>query len=382
MKTPPRPILLISSATAFSLLGDQFLYAVLPSYYDNIGLLPIHVGILLSINRWVRLATNPLAERAYRRYPVGALVSVAFLLGSMLTAVYATVTLFPVLLIARVLWGLCWSFIRQAAIMTVVDASHSGHIGGYMGFYNGISRAGSLVGMVVGGLGHDLLGSGTTLLAFAAISLGAVPCGALSRRGLMHVPYSERIRSDFREDRGLVAAAFIVGLVGAGFVMSTLGYLLEARAGSGIDLLGSSVGVASLTGLVLGIRWATGLIGAPLLGAFTDWLGRSRAALLFFGVGGIALIVTAPTRGILPLVVGVVAVLVATTGLQVLQSAEAGMRGPGTVVSYATASDLGGAAGPILAWGALQIGLPREGILLAGGVLYVVGAVISRRSSG
>ena len=46
---------LLGAATAFSLLGDQTLYSVLPVYYGDLGLSPMQVGLLLSANRWVRL---------------------------------------------------------------------------------------------------------------------------------------------------------------------------------------------------------------------------------------------------------------------------------------------------------------------------------------
>jgi len=55
-------VVFIALATAFSLLGDQMLYSVLPTHYAEIGLMPYQVGIILSVNRWVRLITNTLAE--------------------------------------------------------------------------------------------------------------------------------------------------------------------------------------------------------------------------------------------------------------------------------------------------------------------------------
>jgi hypothetical protein len=53
-----RPVILVALATAFSLLGDQLLYSVLPSHYTALGLLPYQVGLLLSANRWIRLLTK------------------------------------------------------------------------------------------------------------------------------------------------------------------------------------------------------------------------------------------------------------------------------------------------------------------------------------
>ena len=61
-------VVLVGGATAFSLLGDQTLYAVLPTYYLELGLLPWHVGVLLSANRFVRVFINHWSERMSRRY--------------------------------------------------------------------------------------------------------------------------------------------------------------------------------------------------------------------------------------------------------------------------------------------------------------------------
>ncbi len=58
MRRPPFQVLFVALATALVLPGDSILYAVLPTYYAEIGLTPIQVGILLSANRWVRLISK------------------------------------------------------------------------------------------------------------------------------------------------------------------------------------------------------------------------------------------------------------------------------------------------------------------------------------
>ena len=52
------PVALVALATAFSLLGDQMLYSVLPTYYDSLGLTYIQVGVILSANRWIRFRSE------------------------------------------------------------------------------------------------------------------------------------------------------------------------------------------------------------------------------------------------------------------------------------------------------------------------------------
>ena len=64
------------------------------------------MGILLSVNRCVRLGTNHLAEYCYRRYPSDLWLLGAFLLGSITCTVYGIATFFLLFLIARIGWGI------------------------------------------------------------------------------------------------------------------------------------------------------------------------------------------------------------------------------------------------------------------------------------
>jgi hypothetical protein len=46
MKGPAKPIFYLSTATSLAVLGDSFLYAILPGYFQHLGLLSYQVGIL------------------------------------------------------------------------------------------------------------------------------------------------------------------------------------------------------------------------------------------------------------------------------------------------------------------------------------------------
>jgi MFS family permease len=140
MTAPYIPIIAIAAATALSLLGDVTLYTVLPSHYSHIGLTPLQVGILLSVHRWVRLISNRLAERCYRVFPVILCLAPAYFLASMATVSYGYFQIFIILFFARILWGVCFSFIRQAGIMTVTTVSSDMQLGKSMGFFRKPSR--------------------------------------------------------------------------------------------------------------------------------------------------------------------------------------------------------------------------------------------------
>ena len=113
----PTPALLVAMATAFSLLGDQALYSVLPVIHSDLGLSALQVGLLLSVNRWIRLLTNEFAHRLAARHAPAYLLPAALLLGAITTALYAMSSAFTVLLLARMLWGLgvCAAEDRRAA---------------------------------------------------------------------------------------------------------------------------------------------------------------------------------------------------------------------------------------------------------------------------
>ncbi len=379
---PTRPVLFVALAVAVSLLGDQALYAILPTYYTELGLLPYQVGLLLSANRWIRLLTNQLAVFACRRYSVGLLLALALGLGAVLTAVYGLFSSFAILLCARMLWGLCWSFIRQIGLMTVVDSAARRHIGQWMGFYSGISRLGAMVGNFVGALGHDLLGFTSIMLIFALVSLFAVVLGGWSRQGLEHVESKgEGTGPGSSAGAGLLCAGFVVGCVGLGGLMSILGLVLKEEVGDSLSVWGMGIGVATLTGALLASRWFADLM-APIMGVFADRIGRSLGGMFFFALGAVMLLILAAAPGVLLLVVGVPVFFICATGATTALTSEAGVRGPRAVAAYVTASDLGSATGPVLGWMAPQWGLPTEWIFAVGSGLYALAGVVVLRTFG
>ncbi|MDA0746709.1 MAG: MFS transporter [bacterium] len=379
---PSRSVVLIALATAFSLLGDQTLYAVLPTYYTQIGLLPYQVGLILSVNRWIRLLTNHLAERLCRKHSLTLLLCLALALGAITTAIYGTAPVFSVLLASRILWGLSWSFIRQIGLMTVVDSAPQGAIGQMMGYYNGISRLGSVGGNLVGAMGHDLIGFTLTLAIFGALSLLGIPLGFLSRWKLPHIERNvdTGVPSLSWRNPGLLLSGFAVGCVGPGLMMSTLGSILQETVGDSLTLGTWVIGVATLNGLLLAARWVTDGLSAPFLGAISDRIGRRNAAVLFFGIGALSLFVASRTSSALPMIVMVLLFFICGVGATVVMFSEAGTRGPRAVATYVTASDFGSAAGPMLGWTTLQFALPSSLIFIIGGTFYALASLVAHKT--
>lgn len=382
MRRPPLPVFYISTALALTTLGDSLLYAILPSYYSHLGLIPFQVGVLLSVNRWIRLATNHMAELCYRRYSNDLWLIAAFFMGSVVTALYGIAHLFITFLVARILWGVSYSFIRQAGIMTAVKSGSEAHLGERMGYYRGINAMWRTSGVFLGGLSHDLFGFTFTIIAVSIISLLSMPLGALSQKGLRRLkkPLGNDVTG--KGDPTVIFCGFVVGLVGAGMIISTLGLILKENLGESFIIAGYSMGVVTLTGIILGLRWFIDGVGNPILGVIADRIGRERSINLLFLLGATSLITV--LFHLSPIVLAILMLIFFACGntLYTLLSAQAGRSGTRSLASFATAMDLGMSVGPLIGWGIAQLGFGTQNIFLVGGIIYITGASISFKKFG
>ena len=71
-----RHISVFALVTALRLMGDSMLYTMLPVYFQQAGLTSLwEVGVVLSVNRLVRLPLNPFIGRLYIPVSVNARTS-------------------------------------------------------------------------------------------------------------------------------------------------------------------------------------------------------------------------------------------------------------------------------------------------------------------
>jgi len=377
-----RPVWLVGTATALILFGDQALYTILPTCADTFGLVPFQVGLILSVNRWVRLLTNHVAERLVHRVSPTRLLLAGFGLGVLLTFTYSATPVFAVFLGARLLWGLCWSLIRQVGIMTSVDCSTDANKGEVVGLYNGLARMGSFIGMVAGGALYDTLGLGfsLTFILLGIASLFSLPLGAVARRGLRS--HESVFRNPPPESRsgnvlGLLVCAFVIGCVGPGIIVSTLGFILKSRVGESVGVLGMTVGVATLTGLLLASRYVINTVGAPGLGALLDRTGHHMGTVVCFCVATVLLLAATYVSNVVALACLIVAFFVCATSINVALMSEAGRAGSRPFAQYASASDFGAAVGPMLAWTLFEFVQSPTRAFAIGSAFFAVGALFA-----
>ena len=379
VRPPSKPVVFVGIATALSLLGDQVLYSVLPVYFDELGLAPIEVGLILSVNRWIRLITNHFAYRMAERFRSDLLFAVALLLGSFTTAMYFFTSLFTVLFVARLLWGLAWSFIRHVGVLDVMQGVPAEVSGRTMGVYNGISRLGSVTGLFGGALLVDLVGFSTAVLAIACISAVAIPVGMKAKLSDRPLP-REQLEASWGTPgvRMYAVIGFALGAVGPGLVTATLGAVLLDRLGA----TAFAVSAATLTGAVLAARYVLDSMAAPWLGGLSDRYGVRTIVVVFTSLGGVALLFAASVYNVYVVSVLIIVFFATGTALQAGVTGAVSQLGAGPFRHYITTMDFGAAVGPLLGWWLLDtLGFDAAAIALGGGIYLVLALlVMSMRS--
>lgn len=387
MRLPPRWILVVSIATGAAILGDSLLYAVLPVIWEDLGLTAGMVGVILSINRFVRMVTNPIAGWVAGRVGARLPFMIAVIVAAASTLLYGVGLGVAAFLLARCLWGLCWSFLRLGGHLAAIEFGVDGRRGYYLGFFSGITRAGSLLAVVSGGFLTDLISFEVTIYLFAGISLLAGFWTLREwRRAPVFIPPEKR---DGEQDHvesppprakawwmaigTLYSLTFLHGLAISGLVTATLGYLVADRYADGVDLVLVTVGAASFTGLLLGSRFLADALWAPIAGHSSDRWGRLPFFITVAGIQVVSLSFLGAFEALVWTMLGAVALFFAATAVQVSLDAAAGdlaVHGNRAWLMswYATAHDLGAAIGPIIGY--------TVGIAIGLGIVYPATAAV------
>jgi len=111
-----RGALLASGVTAFAGLGDALLYPVLPIYGKEMGFSVFFIGVLLSINRFVRILANTPIANLIDRIGMKSMLIASSTLAVITTLCYGLKLGLISFLIARVVWGLSYSGLKIATL--------------------------------------------------------------------------------------------------------------------------------------------------------------------------------------------------------------------------------------------------------------------------
>ena len=322
---------------AVALIGDALIYAVLPLYHAEFGVSLAMVGVLLSLNRWIRLLANSAVAHFGERIGPHALLIAAAIGAMVSTTLYGLGDGAPLQIGARMLWGISFAALNLATLAySVSDRANAGKRVGLVRAIIGVVQIAALLGgaWLVLNVGPRevfvIFGAIPSIALVAALLLPRLPAEPTAAKGFK-LPIPHRLE----------VWGFMLGFAGDGVFLLTLAFLMK-------DSITSVAPVMAAASLIA-LRWVVEITTGPIAGWMGDrfgarHIGMVNGALLVAGFMGIAaghevlgaLLVMA-TRGMFNTLIPI---LVIERGHGGVMSSQA---------SYSTWRDFGAAVGPLSA---------------------------------
>jgi MFS transporter, DHA1 family, inner membrane transport protein len=358
-----RVVALSSAVLGLGLLGDTLIYAVLPLYHAEWGISLAMVGVLLSLNRWVRLLANSLMAVIGEHIGARRLMIAAALGSAVATTCYGLDGGEALQIAARILWGISFAALNLGSLAyAVADRANAGkRVGAGRGMI-GVIQACCFIG---GALLVLQIGPRNVFLVLGALTLLAV--GAALMLPPLHTEPTDRRGFRLPTPHRLEIWGFLLGFSGDGVFLLTLAFLLKDSV--------TSVAPIVATSLVLSLRCLVEATGGPLGGWMGDRFGARSVAVVtgsvlvlgYFLIAGhldvMGSVVIVVTRGLYNTLIPVMVMQRVTGGYLSSQA------------SYSTWRDFGAALGPLTA-PFLFLNIPQTwlfaslGLLMAGGVAF------------
>jgi MFS family permease len=333
--------------------GDAVIYVVLPLYATAFGCDALMVGVLLSVNRVVRILGYGWVGPLARAYGTNVLTAVACAAGALSTLAYGLLSGFVVLFVARMLWGAAWGIINLT--MTAYAYGDGKGAGVRIGIARAVSSVGALVALLAVGPLCVAIGPHQMFVLYGLLGLITIPLAFL-------LPSLRAAAADKQAPRRwtltpLNALFFVVSFGADGVLGATISVLLAEFMPMSSAIIGA--------GLLLALQRLIGIVLALFSGPLTDRLGAHRLLLpctLAIAAGFAVIAGGYVNSG--TIIVIVARALLGTAGP--VLAAEKSTDRIAALASYATWTDVGLAAGAFFGIvGVAEIGYASSYALLA-----------------
>ncbi|RXI98372.1 MFS transporter [Anaerobacillus alkaliphilus] len=387
-----KTITAVALVTAICLLGDSMLYIALPIYYKEVGLQSLwEVGLILSLNRLIRIPINPFVGWVYRKISLKLGLIISVILAVITTVGYGIGHGLFIWIILRCLWGISWSFLRLGGMFTVIEYATDENRGRLMGLYNGLYRLGSLFGMLLGGILVSIYGFSFVSICFGLLMIASFPLiswlvPSVNSEKVMGVPYIDSLKSLVTKQVMLViVSGLLLALIIQGMFVSTLSLVMQELFTNEINIIGFTLGITALAGIIQGVRWAWEPFVAMRFGQLSDGNKGRLPLFIFFLMTGAISFSLLPVGMPMPIWISITFLFmfsstILTTLIDAI-AADVGKKSDLNVVMtyYTVFLDFGAALGPILAYFIIgyQNGLFLS-FFLGGSVLVILALLWSK----
>ena len=248
--------------------GDAVIYIVLPLYAATFGLDAFLVGVLLSVNRVVRILGYGWVAPLARRFGANVLTAAACLAAALTTLAYGLAPTFALFFIARCIWGGAWG------ILNLLMTAYAYGDGRGAGKRIGVARAASIAGpfaalLAVGPLCVEI-GPHKMFVLYGLLSFAAIPLAFLLP------PIRANPKDEERPVRRWVPTPLNILFFGLAFAAdgvlgTTISVLLSGYMPASQAIIGA--------GLIIAFQRLVGIGLAFVSGPITDRIGARRLLL-------------------------------------------------------------------------------------------------------
>jgi len=255
-----------SLTLSFASFGDAFLYPFLPQYAEVMQIPVVWIGVLLSINRFIRIVFNPFVTRLFTRYGVRQTTITASIVAIVSTIGYGLGLGLLSLIVFRIAWGMAFAVLR---ISTLAYAFEHENIGFSLGISRSIQEAGPMFALWMGPVLLNYFSIDMTFLYLSVLSLPALLC-ALQLPELNYKATTRRILN-FSLPSLFNSLTFQVSFIIEGMLIIVLGSFL---AKNNVQL--TSLMITSLVAGYLVYRRLCFILFSPISGAIADRIGFAK----------------------------------------------------------------------------------------------------------
>ncbi|MGB7317787.1 MAG: MFS transporter [Planktotalea sp.] len=251
---------------SLALLGDALLYAVLPAYAADFGLTLPWVGVMLSVNRFVRVFAYGLIAQATARFGVRAMCIAAACSATLSTLIYGFGTGPLILLFARLLWGLTYGVLVLATLSYAV--SHRKRAGTRIGVGQAVQRIGPILALFGGAwlVGH--VGANSAFVVLACFTALALPIALRLPKVPAQINQARKPTGRLTRPAPIDVLFFLQGYGVDGVFAMTVTLILAQNNTMATAVLGG--------GALLAMRHFAEAVAAPLFGWIADRYGAHR----------------------------------------------------------------------------------------------------------
>ena len=333
-----RTVAVSGTVIGVGLLGDTLIYAVLPLYHEAFGVSLVMVGVLLSLNRWIRLFANSAVAHIGERVGVRNLMIAAAVGSIASTTAYGLEGGDALQIAARMLWGISFAALNLGSLAyAVADRANAGKRLGFgramIGLFQVLAFVGGSLLVLEIGPRHVflVLGALTSFALVAALFLPVLPPEPAAQRTGFRLPKPHRLE----------IWGFLLGFSGDGVFLLTLAFLLK-------DSVSWTAPVVA-TSLILAIRCMVESTAGPPGGWLCDRFGARRVASITGAVLVVGYVLIALRLDLAGSLVIVLSRGLFNTLIPVMVLDRAGGGYLSSQASYSTWRDFGAAIGPLSA---------------------------------